>query len=97
VRDQHVLDGFFSFLETLGLSKRELRWDIPVPSQAWITAEQHISTAQRALVITPCSSHPARNWRAERYAQVADHAVKRWDMRVLLCGGPTIQIGRAHV
>ena len=32
--------------------------------------------AQPTLLISPCSSHPARNWRAERYAAIADHAVQ---------------------
>lgn len=34
----------------------------------------------------PCSSHARRNWRADRYAAVADHAAARgW--KVVLCGG----------
>jgi heptosyltransferase I len=97
---QHVLDGFFTFLETLGLSERELRWDLAMPSHAWLIAERHIPATQDALVISPCSSYPARDWRAERYAQVADHAVQRWGMRIVLCGGPTVrerEYGRAIV
>jgi heptosyltransferase I len=90
-RDQHVLDGFFSFLKTLGLNERELRWDIPVPPQARTIAERYIPATQRTLVICPCSSHANRNWRADRYAQVADYAAQRWGTRVLLCGGPTIR------
>jgi heptosyltransferase I len=86
---QHVVDGFFSFLETLGLRERELHWDIPVPAEARAFAEQHVPRGQRTLVISPCSSHSLRNWRAERYAQVADHAIDRWGLRVLLCGGPS--------
>jgi len=39
------------------------------------------------LVISPCSSHKLRNWRAEYYAQVADYAVTAYGMRVVLCGG----------
>jgi heptosyltransferase I len=87
---QHVLDSFFSFLEALGLHERELRWDIPIPAEAQFFAERQIPPGQRALVISPCSSHALRNWRADRYAKVADHAVQRWDMQVLLCGGPTV-------
>jgi heptosyltransferase I len=30
-----------------------------------------------------------RNWRAERYAAVAEHAVRRHGMRVILSGGPS--------
>jgi heptosyltransferase I len=39
------------------------------------------------LVISPCSSHVLRNWSAERYAALADHAVAQHGMDVLLCGG----------
>jgi heptosyltransferase I len=89
--NQHVLDSFFSFLETLGLRQRDLRWDVPIPAYARAFAEQHIPDGQRALVISPCSSHALRNWRADYYARVADYAAKRWGMRILLCGGPTIR------
>ena len=41
------------------------------------------------LMISPCSSHPHRNWSAERYAAVADHAISRHGMRVVLTGGPS--------
>ncbi len=91
VPDQHVVDGLFSFLETLGLNKRELRWDIPIPAEARAFAEQQIPEGQRTLIISPCSSHSPRNWRADRYARVADHAMQRWGMRILLCGGPTVR------
>jgi heptosyltransferase I len=30
-----------------------------------------------------------RNWRADRYAAVADYAARRHGMRVILCGGPS--------
>ena len=39
------------------------------------------------LLISPCSSHTARNWSAERYAAVADYAVAAHRMRVVLVGG----------
>ncbi len=58
-------------------------------------AARVIPDARPTLLISPCSSHAPRNWRAEYYAQVADHAVNRWGMRVVLCGGPS-DIERAH-
>ena len=39
------------------------------------------------MAISPCSSHTARNWSAERYAAVADYAVNTHRMRVVLVGG----------
>ena len=40
-------------------------------------------------MISPCSSHTLRNWQASRYAEVADHAISKLGMRVVLTGGPS--------
>ncbi|HCA11646.1 MAG TPA: glycosyl transferase, partial [Marinobacter adhaerens] len=40
------------------------------------------------LVISPCASHTLRNWPAERYAQLADHAIQKHGMKVILVGSP---------
>lgn len=87
--DQHVLDGFFSFLETLGLRERVMSWELPIPPQAEAFAERHIPDDTPTLVISPCSSHPRRDWDAESYAGVADHAIERHGLQVLLSGGPS--------
>jgi heptosyltransferase I len=88
-RRQHVLDSFFGFTEALGVAERRLEWNLPLPPEALAYAERIVPDARPTLLISPCSSHDARNWRAERYAEVADHAVRRWNMRVVLCGGPS--------
>jgi heptosyltransferase I len=83
----HVLDAIGSFCEPLGLKQTQVRWDLPVPDAAreWAHA-QWIEDGSQTLLISPCSSHKLRNWRADRYAAVADHAAARgW--RIVLCGG----------
>jgi heptosyltransferase I len=83
----HVLDAIGSFCEPLGLQQTDVRWDLPVPAEAreWARA-QWPDDGTPTLMISPCSSHVLRNWRADRYAAVADHAIARgW--RVVLCGG----------
>ena len=83
----HVLDAIGSFCEPLGLEQTEVVWNLPVPGDAhdWARA-QWPDDGMPVLLISPCSSHVRRNWRAERYAAVADHAAARgW--RVVLCGG----------
>lgn len=83
----HVLDAIGSFSEPLGLKQEEVAWNMPVPDEAhdWARA-QWPEDGTPTLVISPCSSHARRNWYAERYAAVADHAAaKGW--RVVLCGG----------
>ena len=84
---EHVLDGLFGFAEALGLRQRSMRWDIPLPEPALDYARRAIPDAQPTLVISPCSSHVLRNWSAESYAAVADEAVARHGLRVLICGG----------
>jgi len=86
---QHVMDSFFGFAERLGIRERLLRWDIPISEAARDYAQNLIPDGALTLVISPCSSHRLRNWRAEYYAQVADFAVNAYGMRIVLCGGRT--------
>ena len=83
------MDSFFGFVEALGVKERVVSWDIPLPADALEYAQKLIPDARPTLVISPCSSHALRNWRAERYAEVADYAASQHGMRVILCGGPT--------
>ncbi len=86
---EHVLESFWGFTEALGISERRLEWNIPLPAHAREYAKRLIPDVQPTLLISPCSSHRLRNWRAEYFAQIVDHAVRRWGMRVILCGGPS--------
>lgn len=82
----HVLDVFGNFLQPLGLKQDKVEWRLPVPSEAHQWAEEQLPGPQPTLIISPCSSHALRNWSAERYAAVADHAAASgW--RIVLCGG----------
>ncbi|HEX6572592.1 MAG TPA: glycosyltransferase family 9 protein [Steroidobacteraceae bacterium] len=85
---EHVLDSLFGFAERLGVTSRSMRWDIPLPEGALDYASRAIPEPTRpTLIVSPCSSHALRNWSAQRYAALADHAVTRHRMEVLLCGG----------
>lgn len=83
----HVLDAIGSFCEPLGLTRTHVSWKLPVPEEAhaWAHA-QWDEDGRHTLMVSPCSSHALRNWRADRYAALADHAIAQgW--RVVLCGG----------
>ena len=83
----HVLDAIGSFAEALGLQRDAVAWNLPVPDEAhaWARA-QWGDDGRRTLMVSPCSSHALRNWRAERHAALADHAAAQgW--RIVLCGG----------
>jgi heptosyltransferase I len=86
---EHVLDSFFGFTDALGIATRVLRWDVPLPEEAHAYARTLVPDGERALVVSPCSSHPLRDWSVERYAAVVDHAHTHHGVRVILCGGAT--------
>lgn len=86
---QHVMDALFGFAEKYHVYDKLLRWDIPIPDAARAYARKMIPDGEKTLIISPCSSHPLRNWRAEYYAQIADYAITALGMKVLLCGGRT--------
>ena len=85
---EHVLDAIGSFCEPLGLKQTQVRWDIPIPDEAQAWAVEQLPGDTPTLLVSPTSSHILRNWRAERYAALMDHATSRgW--RVVLIGGPS--------
>jgi len=97
-RFEHQVQGHLSFARTIGLDAAEPEWNFPVTAEADAFAEEMIPSGRRTLLISPCSSHPSRNWRAERYAAVADYAAREHDMAVVLSGGPSAlerQVGAA--
>lgn len=90
VAQQHQVDAFLEFARALGVPTGEPVWDLPVSEQDAEWAQQTLGTDPAPiLMISPCSSHPLRNWGAQRYAAVADHAISRLGMRVVLTGGPS--------
>jgi len=84
---EHVLDSFLGFVRACGVDPGPPAWHLTLPPNASGYADRLIIDAQPTLVISPCSSHPARNWRAERYAAVARHAHRLHGMRIILAGG----------
>lgn len=86
-RGQHVVDALASFGTAIGAPRQGAPcWDIPLSDEDRAFAAEVLPGEQPTLLISPCSSHRLRNWHAEGYAAVADHAIAQ-GMRVLLCGG----------
>ena len=89
-KNQHVLDGFFEFLATIGLKERVLQWNIPLAEEDRRWATTIIDSKKSLLLINPCSSvrrNNWRNWSEKNYAPVIDHATQH-GMQVALTGGP---------
>ncbi|MCX7555763.1 glycosyltransferase family 9 protein [Xanthomonadaceae bacterium JHOS43] len=83
----HVLDVLGQFTLPLGLEQTEVEWRLPVPQAAREWAEEQLPGTTPTLIVSPCSSHPLRNWTPERYAAVADHAAGEHGYRIAICGG----------
>ena len=97
VPEQHQVDAFLEFARALGVPTGPPVWNLPVAAQDSTWAKQVLGDGLPILMISPCSSHPLRNWQAVRYAEVADYAISKLNMRVVLTGGPSaleLQTGR---
>ncbi|MBA3581028.1 MAG: glycosyltransferase family 9 protein [Gammaproteobacteria bacterium] len=84
----HVLDSFLQFAETLGIVNPQLIWDLPIPTDASTAMRARVQTPY--LVINACSSarlRNFRNWSTSGYAAVIDYAYTRYDLRTVLSGG----------
>ena len=85
----HVLDGFFQFLETIGINDRRMDWLLKADTSSAQFASGIIDN-KPTVVINPCSSarnNNWRNWSIEGYATIVDFLVDR-DYQVVLTGGP---------
>ena len=87
VTGQHVIDGFFEFLKVIGIQQRHLEWNLPIDSAATEYADK-ILDGKRTLIINPSASAEARNWSVEGYAAIADYAIEKYKLQVILTGGP---------
>lgn len=90
IKSRHVVDGFLAFAAALGATEPVMDWRVPIPDRDRDKARALLGADPRdVLFISPCSSHIRRNWLAERYAAVADHAIREHGLRVVLVGGPS--------
>ena len=90
VASRHVVDGFLAFGAMLGASEPVMDWRVPIADADRARANELLGEDPREILfISPCSSHTRRNWLADRYATVADHAAHEHGLRVVLVGGPS--------
>jgi heptosyltransferase I len=86
---QHQVEAFLEFAKALNVPVGKPVWNLPVSTEDTAWAAQILGDGPPILMISPCSSHVLRNWPALRYAQVADYAIEKLAMRVVLTGGPS--------
>ena len=86
---EHVADGFMAFGQALGLTDVKPQWSLAVPEEALSWACTY-TTEQPLLLICPAASKTYKNWTAEGYAALVDHAHHK-GMKVMLIGSPAAQ------
>ena len=99
-RGEHAMEAMMAFAAAVGAEERPLRWDIPLPEKDRAFATEVAGEKGPLIVISPCSSQRARNfrnWRIDNFAAVIEHLEKRHGARVVLTGGPsTIEQDYSH-
>lgn len=86
---QHQALAFLEFARHLGLPTAAVDRSLPIPEAARSFALEHQPQARQAVLISPASSHPLRNWTTEGYAEVADWIIEKAGRPVILVGGPS--------
>lgn len=86
----HIAEGFLSFMQYIGAQDVALKWDIPIPHADKQRALQLTALKQPYLLLSPCSSNRARNWRnwsTEKYAATIQYAYEKHGLHTVITGG----------
>lgn len=85
-RNEHLLDGFLSFLPKLGLSVKEPKWNFQHTPSDMAKVEGWLGGDGPWLAVNPSASKEERNWPIEEMARVLK-SLKRDGVRIVLTGG----------
>jgi len=88
--NSHVAEGYLDFTRYLGAEDTAPEWNIPIPLADEQTAQQLTTAKQPYLLLSPCSSNRARNWRnwsVEGYAAVVQYAYEKYGLHTVITGG----------
>jgi len=86
---QHQAQALREFARALDADPDAVDPAPPIRQQDRAFSLEHQPEPGRAVLISPCSSHPARNWPARRYAEAADWVIESTGRPVILVGGPS--------
>lgn len=84
----HVLDGFLSFAEYIGVPIQAPRWHFPISEQDLQYVRQFVDSTRKTVLISPCSSKKEKDWLLERYVEIARLAAEK-NVQVIISGAPT--------
>ncbi len=87
--NDHTLDGFLRFADSLGVAEKQIRWDLPIHNDDHAWAQAHIpQDIKPVCLINPAASKPERSWPVARYIEVIQYMQSQWQACVILVGGP---------
>ena len=87
-RNNHLVDSFLAFVEMLTNQPVTASWDLPLDESDLQWAQELLNTLPKPWVaIHPHGSKAERNWLTERYAEVVNRTVSRWQGGIVLTGG----------
>lgn len=89
VHGEHALEAMMSFASAVGAEPMPVRWDIPLSEDDRQFAADFRSPNMPLIVISPCSSNRARNfrnWSITNFVTAIQHLIDK-DCRVVLTGG----------
>ena len=89
---EHAMEAMMSFATAIGAQETPLRWDIPLSAEDQDFARRFTDDDRPLVVISPCSSQRARNyrnWDVKNYATTIEHLESQFDARIVLTGGPS--------
>jgi heptosyltransferase I len=87
---EHAMEAMMAFATAIGAEETELRWNMPPSDGDKEFAARHIAGTKPLVLISPCSSQRARNyrnWGVENYAATIAHLESRHRARIVLTGG----------
>lgn len=83
----HVADGLLAFAYQLGVAPAEPTWSLTYPETDKVWANAQLQKDTPHLLIVPGASKAYKNWHAQGYVDVINHArQKGW--QVILAGSP---------
>lgn len=85
---QHVQDQYFEFLTALGVPNDRPAWHLgPWPGERAALDERLAGLTRPMATLVVGASHPEKEWRPERWAELADSLVERYGLHPVLAGG----------
>ncbi|WP_299686081.1 glycosyltransferase family 9 protein [uncultured Vibrio sp.] len=83
----HVADGLMAFAHRIGVPQSELTWSLSYSDSDHAWAKPHINPNKPNLLLVPGASKAYKNWNAEGYVEVIEHA-RHQGWHVILAGSP---------